>query len=218
MRCVDAVLLGQQELANAIARAHPLSESTQRPLDRPGLRSIRDRVDYARANGRVLARLREARERLDEHLSGPERIAVENALHRRAERLAEPYAVAHRRRHAMVAQHDQVVATTAGRLRHALDLANASIGAAQVREGEPARGPEVMRQLVVLHERAVDDRHAKVHVEQDRDRLKLSHDDVREDAQEREDPFRMRYASHPFAARTLPLLAEPLADTLEHHP
>jgi hypothetical protein len=95
MRRIDAVFLGKQKLANAIARSDPLAEATQRPLDRPGFRNIRHRIDYARANRGVLAHLREARERLDGHLACPERIAVENPLNRRAERLAEPHAVAH---------------------------------------------------------------------------------------------------------------------------
>src|SRR5262245_1374534 len=117
----------------------------------------------------------------------------------------------------MVAQHDQIVATTASRLRHPLDLADTRIRAAEVSEGEPTRGPEVMRELIVLHERAVDDRHPEVHIEQDRDRLQLSHDDVREDAEEREDPFRVRHATGPLTARALPFLAKPLPNTLEQH-
>ena len=75
-----------------------------------------------------------------------------------------------------------------------------------------------MRELVVLHERAVDDRHAEVDVEQDRHRLQLAHDDVAENANERERSLRCacaRRASSP--TRALPLLAQPLERRLQHH-
>src|SRR3712207_7383762 len=43
-----------------------------------------------------------------------------------------------------------------------------------------------------LHERAVDYRHAEAGVEQDGHRLQLADDDVAEDADEGEDPLRVR--------------------------
>ena len=49
-----------------------------------------------------------------------------------------------------------------------------------------------MAELVVLHERAVDDRHAEVDVEQDRHRLQLAHDDVAQNAHERKESLAVR--------------------------
>jgi hypothetical protein len=70
----------------------------------------------------------------------------------------------------VIGEDHQVVAAAARQLRHPPDLRDSRISAAQVGERLLARWPEVMRELVVLHERAVDDRHAEVHVEQDRHR------------------------------------------------
>ena len=118
----------------------------------------------------------------------------------------------------MVTQHHQIVPPPARREGHPLDLLDARVGAAQIRQREPARRPEMMRELVVLHERAVDDRHAEVHVEQDRDRLQLADDHVREHAKQREDALGVGHSADPLAARPLPLLAQPLHDSLEEHP
>ena len=69
-----------------------------------------------------------------------------------------------------------------------------------------------MAELIVLHERAVDDRHAEVEVEQDRHRLELADDDVAEDTQEREDPLGVGDAPAQLAPHALPFLAQPLDD------
>ena len=75
----------------------------------------------------------------------------------------------------------------------------------------------MVRELIVLHERAVDDWHAEVDVEQDRHRLQLTNDDVAEDANERKDSFRVRDPAGQLTARTFPLLEQPFERSLQEH-
>jgi hypothetical protein len=110
-----------------------------------------------------------------------------------------------------------VLAASCVAAHHAQDLEDPPIGAPQVAQRLPARRPEVVCELVVLHERAVDDRHAEVDVEQDGDRLELADDDVREHAQEREKPFGVRAPAHHFADGALPFFAQPLDHGLRRH-
>src|SRR6266550_8967173 len=117
----------------------------------------------------------------------------------------------------MIGQDDEVISTPTRQLRHPPDLGDAGIRPAQVGQRLLARRAEVMRELVVLHERAVDDGHAEIYIEQNRHRLQLAHDDVAQDADEGENPFRMRDSAGQLAAGTLPLLQQPLEHALEHH-
>jgi hypothetical protein len=72
-------------------------------------------------------------------------------------------------------------------------------------------------QLVVLHEGAVDYRHAKVHVEHDRHRLELANHDVAEDTDKGKDPLGMSCPAGQLTAETLPLFEQPLVGGLKHH-
>src|SRR5512141_542376 len=87
----------------------------------------------------------------------------------------------------------------------------------EIGESLLARRAEMVRKLVVLHERAVDDRHAEINVEQDRHRLELANDDVAQDANERENSLGVRRSSRELASQSLPFLEQILQYALEHH-
>src|SRR6266853_1060850 len=70
----------------------------------------------------------------------------------------------------------------------------------------------MVRQLIVLHESAVDDGNAQIDVEQNRHRLQLAYDDVAEDAYEWKDSFGVRHPAGP-----LPFLEQPLERSLKNH-
>jgi hypothetical protein len=57
----------------------------------------------------------------------------------------------------------------------------------------------------------------EIDVEQDRHRLELAHDDVAQDADEGENPLRVRYSSRQLTARALPFLEQPLERALKDH-
>ena len=65
----------------------------------------------------------------------------------------------------------------------------------------------MMTQLVVLHERAVDDGNTEVDVEQNRHRLHFANDDVAEHANEREQPFAVRASPRQLPDSALVFLA-----------
>ena len=68
----------------------------------------------------------------------------------------------------------------------------------------------MVSQLVVLHVRAVNDRHAKVDVEQDRHCLQLAHNDVADDADEWEQTFAVGATPRQLPDGALPLFTQPL--------
>src|SRR5688500_10600739 len=138
-----------------------------------------------------------------------ERLLIEHSLHRRAERLPVLYAVAPRRSHSVIGENHEVITASTGNTRHPPDLGDTRVRAPEVRERGTARRSEMMRELVVLHERAVDHRNAKVDVEQNRHRLKLPDDDVGDNPDERENPFRVSDSSGQLPPRALPFLPEP---------
>ena len=117
----------------------------------------------------------------------------------------------------MIGQDHQVIATAASQLRHSPDLGDPRIGAAQIHQRLLARGAEVVGQLVVLHESAVDDRHAEIDVEKNGHRLQLADDDVADDPDQRENPFGVRHPTGHLAASALPFLEQPLVDSLQSH-
>ena len=71
----------------------------------------------------------------------------------------------------MVREYDEIISAPACQLRHSPDLGDARISAAKIGERLLARRAKVVSELVVLHERAVDDGHAKIDIEQDCHRL-----------------------------------------------
>ena len=138
-------------------------------------------------------------------------------MHSGPQRFPVLHAIAERRRHPVIAENHQIVPASAGELRHPPDLRDPGIRPPQIGQRLFARRAKVMRQLVVLHERAVDDRHAEIYVEQDCHRLQLAHDDVAQDADERENAFRVRHPPRQLAARPLPFLQQPFERALQRH-
>ena len=108
------------------------------------------RLGDSRTHVGIFGRLGKAGERAEGRASRPFRRIVQHALDRDAERLTKGHAIADRRRHAVIRQHDEIVLATCGFApHHAQDLRYPPVGASEITERLPARRPEVMGQLVV---------------------------------------------------------------------
>src|SRR5262245_20140677 len=75
----------------------------------------------------------------------------------------------------------------------------------------------MMAELVVLHERAVDDRDAEIYVEQNGHRLHFANDDVAQYANEGKQALTMSPSPRQLADGALVLLAQPLQHRLKPH-
>src|SRR5437588_683475 len=110
----------------------------------------------------------------------------------------------------MVRKNHHVVFASAEVVDHAANLAHTRVGTPQVAQGLKARRTEMMSELVVLHERAVDDGYAEVDVEQNRHRLQLAHDDVAQNAHEGKQSLAVRALATELPDAALIFLAQEL--------
>ncbi len=218
MTLIHAILLGKDDLAQTVPAPQPVAHAPERAAEAtvPPSVTARRALEGGRSHVGVFGTFRPAL--MDRQRLLPARaIPIEDLPHGGAERLTESHPITHRRRHAVVGEYHQIVRARARSVNCPPDLPDARIRSLEIGQRLTTRRPEMVSELVVLHERAVDDRHAEVDVEQDRHRLQLAHDDVREDPQHRKDSLGMGGASPELAYRPLPLLAQPFTNALDPH-
>ena len=171
VRPVHSILLGENDFPQTVAAAQPVSKSANAISYAEGSGcQLCHGLDDPRSHVGVLRVLGKAGQR-SRRLPAHHPRFIQNLLNRRPERFTVLHPIAQSRRHAMVRENDEIISPSACKLRHSPDLGDACIGPSKIGKRLLARRAEVVSQFVVLHERAVDDRHAKIDIEQDCHRL-----------------------------------------------